>query len=136
MWRRLRKALIELDPVRVENRVELGTPDVNLAEGTWIELKWLRKPPARGGIVQVDHYSPQQRVWAIRRIRAGGKVFLLLKISNMWLLFKGDIAAKFLGYSTLKQLQEVAIKIWQQQLNNQEIKDILLMDWNSLPGKF
>lgn len=125
MWGRVRKALKGLDPVRVENRVELGTPDVNYVEG-WLELKWQRKAPKRGGILRLDHeFMLEQRVWAIRRHHAGGRCFLFLKIQNEWLLFYGYVAAEFLGYSTLEQLREKAIKVWKNQLNDQELREIL-----------
>ncbi len=126
MWGRVRKALRNLDPVRVENRVEKGTPDVNLSLGDWVELKWQRKLPKRGGVIKLDHdMTPEQRVWAIRRSRAGGKVWLLLKISNEWMLFKGEVAAEYLGYSTLEKLQEVAVKTWKNKLNDLELIEIL-----------
>lgn len=126
MWGRLRKALREFDPVRIENRCEKGTPDVNLAGGEWVELKWCRKAPKRGGILKLDHeMTREQRTWAIRRIHAGGKVWLILKVANEWLLFKGDIAAKYLGYSSLEELREVAEKVWKIKLNDLELRQIL-----------
>lgn len=126
MWGRVRTALKGLDPIRVENRVELGTPDVNLATGCWIELKWQRKAPKRGGILRLNHdMTQEQRVWAIRRHHAGGKVFLLLKVSNEWLLFYGYTAAEYLGKVSLEKLREVAIKVWVQKLNDQELREIL-----------
>lgn len=126
MWGRVRKALKGLDPVRVENRVEAGTPDVNYVFG-WVELKWMRKKPKREGtILHLDHeMTTEQRTWAVRRHHAGGKVFLLLKISTEWILFKGEVAAEYLGYSTLEQLREKAIKVWDKKLNDGELRTIL-----------
>jgi hypothetical protein len=125
MWGRVRKAVRILDPVRIENRCEKGTPDVNLSNGVWIELKWCRKAPKRGGILRLAHdYMTEQRTWAIRRIHAGGKVFVLLKVANEWFLFKGDIAAEYLGYSTIEKLKEVAVRTW-KKLNDQELLEAL-----------
>lgn len=125
MWVRLRRALKGLDPVRVENRCEVGTPDVNYTNG-WIELKFHRKPPKRGGILILDHdMTTEQRVWAIRRDRAGGKVFLILKVSNIWILLKGIVAAEYLGKVSLEELKERAEKTWVQKLNDLELREIL-----------
>lgn len=126
MWGRIRKALKNFDPIRIENKCEKGTPDVNISNGAWIELKWQRKAPKRGGILKLDHdYMTEQRVWAIRRHKAGGKVFLLLKVANEYLLFYGYVAAEFIGKVTLEELREKAIKTWQQKLNDQELCQIL-----------
>lgn len=127
MWGRVRKALKGLDPVRVENRAELGTPDVNLSTGSWIELKWQRTIPKRGGILKLDHdMTKEQRVWAIRRHHAGGKVFLFLKAGKEYFLFYGHIAAEYLGYSTIEELRKVAIKTWQIKLIDQELREALI----------
>lgn len=129
MWGRVRKALKNLDPVRVENKIEKGTPDVNISSGEWIELKWQRKAPKRGGILKLDHdMTQEQRIWAVRRHHAGGKVFLLLKISNEWLLFYGYVAAEYLGKVTLETLREKAIKTWKIRINDQELREILTKD--------
>ena len=126
LWSRVRKALKHLDPVRIENRLEKGTPDVNLATGEWLELKWQRKAPKRGGILKLDHdMTLEQRIWAIRRHHAGGKVYLLLKIGNEYLLFKGYVAAEFLGKLTLDQLREKAIGVWKVKLNDRELNELL-----------
>jgi hypothetical protein len=125
LWGRVRRAIRHLDPVRVENRVEAGTPDVWYSEGA-LELKWMRIAPKRGGIVKLDHdYTLEQRVWAIRRDKAGGKVYVLLKIGSEYLLFKGIVAAECLGYSTLEQLREKAIGKWRVKLNDKELGDLL-----------
>jgi hypothetical protein len=69
---------------RIENMVGVGMPDVTYCvrgvEG-FIELKQIKEFPARAGtVVSVDHYTPQQRIWARRRISAGGRVYLLLEV--------------------------------------------------------
>lgn len=132
MWGRVRKALKGLDPIRIENRCELGTPDVNISSGEWIELK-IAEAPKRGGILKIEHYTPYQRTWAIRRNHAGGKVFLLLKVSNTWILLKGEVAAQYLNYTTIDELCKKAEKVWKIKLNDQELRDILTQ--NSAPEK-
>lgn len=128
MWGTVRKAIKELDPVRIENKIEKGTPDVNYLIG-WIELKWQRRAPKRGGILRLDHdLTIEQRNWAIRRRHAGGRVFVLLKVGNIWIILKGEVAAEFLGYSNLETLMELAEKTWTQKLNSAELREILMRD--------
>lgn len=103
MWTKLRPVLLaaKLDPVRVENPIHPGTPDVNLCTGAWIELKCIAGWPARDTTkVRISHYTPQQRVFLYRRWKfAPGSTFLLLEVcaEQQWLLFDGDVAAKVVG---------------------------------------
>jgi len=106
MWKKIRPFLREakLDPVRVENPIHPGTPDVNLCTGVWFEMKSHPRWPVREATnVTIKHYTPQQRVWLYRRWKhAPGTTFLLLEIRSIqqWLLFDGDVAAKCVGRST------------------------------------
>lgn len=106
MWKKIRPVLIEakLDPVRVENPIHPGTPDVNLCDGRWLELKCIEAWPARAATpVRIPHFTPQQRVWLFRRWRyAPGSTLLLLEVraEEQWLLFDGDVAAKVVGKTT------------------------------------
>ena len=106
-WRKVRPLLIaaKLDPVRVENPIHPGTPDVNLATGHWIELKTIPGWPVRAStIVRIRRYTPQQRVWLYRRWKyAPGTTFLLLEVRSVaqWLLFDGNVAAKIVGRVTV-----------------------------------
>lgn len=103
MWKKLRPVLLaaKLDPVRVENPIHPGTPDVNLCTGVWIELKCIPGWPVRDTtIVRIRHYTPQQRVFLYRRWKyAPGSTLLLLEVraEKQWLLFDGDVAAKVVG---------------------------------------
>ncbi len=114
MWRRVRPHLVaaKLDPVRVENPIHPGTPDVNLADGRWIELKCIPAWPSRdANLVRIPHYTPQQRVWIYRRWRfAPGSTCLLLEVRapRLWLLFDGDVAARVVGRSTAAHHRESA----------------------------
>ncbi len=102
-WAKLRPHLVraKLDPVRVENPIHPGTPDLNLATGDWIELKAIAKWPARHTtVVKIPHFTPQQRVWLYKRWRArAGSTHLALYVheTSEWLLFDGDVAAKIVG---------------------------------------
>ena len=101
MWKRIRPVFIaaKLDPVRVENPIYPGTPDVNLCNGHWIELKTIEAWRPRG-ITTIRHFTPQQRVWLYRRWKfAPGTTHLLLEVraDRQWLLFDGDVAAKIVG---------------------------------------
>ena len=106
MWKKVRPILLaaKLDPVRVENPIHPGTPDVNLSNGKWIELKCIPGWPVRAGTaVRIAHYTPQQRVWLYRRWKyAPGSTLLLLEVraDRQWLLFDGDVAAKVVGRTT------------------------------------
>ena len=106
MWAKLRPALLaaRLDPVRVENPIHPGTPDVNLCDGRWIELKCIQEWPMRETTnVRIAHFTPQQREWLYRRWKfAPGSTFLLLEViaDHQWLLFDGNVAAKIVGRGT------------------------------------
>ena len=111
MWKKVRPVLVaaRLDPVRVENPIHPGTPDVNLADGRWIELKCVLAWPKRDtNILRIPHFTPQQRVWLYRRWRyAPGSTYLLLEVRSVcqWLLFDGDVAAKIVGRSPAAELR-------------------------------
>lgn len=102
------KVLKRFDALAVENSVHVGTPDVNYIEG-WLELKWLRSWPVKADtIVRLEHYTPQQRVWLMRRWVNGGKAHLLLQCRSVWLLFNGDVAAEHVGRVSRSELERLA----------------------------
>lgn len=91
----------------VENIVDVGAPDVDLAAGQ-IELKWAREWPARESTpLRLDHYTDVQRQWLMDRWNAGGGAWLLLQVKTWWLLFDAPAAQK-VGYLTKTQLAEAA----------------------------
>jgi hypothetical protein len=94
----------KLDPVRVENPIHPGTPDVNLMDGRWIELKSADRWPVRARTrFRIPHFTQQQRVWLYRRWKyAPGTTLLLLEMRSdrQWLLFDGNVAAEIVGRAT------------------------------------
>ena len=126
MWDSLRPVIRSLDPVRVENPIVPGTPDVNYNHG-WVELKFAERWPPRGGPLRVDHFTRQQRTWLTRRRKAGGLAFLLLKVGETeWLLFDGAVAAAMLGQVPRERLYEVCVARWTRLPRTKEICTCLL----------
>lgn len=108
------EALAPLDAVSVENPVLPGTPDVNYVEG-WLELKSLPGWPADPSTpLRVEHWTPQQKVWHVRRSRAGGTTHVLLEVvrSRHFLLLDGAVAARILGKATRAELVAAAVDVW------------------------
>lgn len=131
MWDRLREPLrlAGFDPVRVENPACPGTPDVNITTG-WIELKQLVDwPKKRKTIVRVPHFTPQQRVWLLRRQLAGARAWVLLRVgenaSTEWILLAGQDAAKQLGRCTREMLYGMMLARWTPNLVDHEFASVL-----------
>jgi hypothetical protein len=86
---------------RIENMVGRGRPDVNYCvrgHSGDIELKCLPEFPKRlTTVVACDHFTPQQRNWIRKRARAGGSVFVFIKIEQWWALLPGEWARLHLG---------------------------------------
>ncbi len=125
MRRQVVTVLRPLDAISVENSAYPGTPDVNFVDG-WVELKWLRNwPKCETAIVAISHFTPQQRVWLLRRARAGGNVWLLLQCKREWLLFDAQTAARVVGRSSVNELVRWAHTYWPSGLKKDELLSIL-----------
>jgi hypothetical protein len=140
------KLLKPLDAMSVENVCCPGCPDVNYGgacppliqsklfdemnlitshlEG-WIELKWEKEWPAKGGPLRVPHYTQQQKVWARRRRYRGGACWLLLQVGADWILLDGLVAALSLGEVNREQLIDRAHAYWPQQPTREELIEAL-----------
>ena len=126
----MRKSLVKklriLDAHAIENPMRAGVPDINYADG-WIECKWLRAwPKRRGTVVKLDHpLLKSQKVWIRRRIRHGGKVWVMLQCGREWFLFKGSTALDSLGNSTRLELHSHAFYVWKIGLDADKLITIL-----------
>lgn len=106
-------ALLGLDPVRVENSVGEGTPDINWSGG-WIEDKYVPAWPKRPTTtVAVPKYTTEQRAWHVRRVNAGGFVWVVIRVGqNDTFVFSGLQAARHLGVDwTRRDMAEQSI-LW------------------------
>lgn len=101
LWKTLDRNMKEYwEAERVENPVGPGTPDLYVtmkANGNmhWIELKHVHGYPKRATtIVDVDHFTPQQRSFIRRHSRIGANVWVLIQIHRDYFLFHGMNALK------------------------------------------
>ena len=101
LWKYLRKNMQGYGHwIRVENAVELGTPDVNgccqyqgKSIDVWIELKAIDEWPKRATTrVKLKRFTDEQKQWLIDRRKAGGKAFLFIRVGREYFLFKPGIA--------------------------------------------
>lgn len=135
-WSNVKPVLIGWDPVRVETGDRDGIPDVNHKYG-WIELKVTEWPKRPETPVDFSHYTQQQRVWHKRRALAGGRVHVLVRIGTDVLLFRGDVAAKVLGYTNTAETKAAALRHWKpRQKWKKELKDAILQDTPRRRGLF
>lgn len=112
MRQKFNRAMFGRDPVSVENHAYPGTPDVNFIEG-WAELKWLRAWPAGAStIVRLEHLTQQQRIWLVKRKRAGGNVWLILQCRREWLCFNTEEAFLRVGSVPQSTLKEIGTVLW------------------------
>lgn len=115
------KALKPLHAISIENSCGVGTPDVNYVHG-WIELKAMPHWPAGATTpLRIPHYTNEQKIWAVKRARTGGRCDLLLKVETEWFCFEGDIAAQHLGKTHREGLISLATYYWPQTPTNEEL---------------
>ena len=125
MRSKVTKALRHLDAIAVENSVGPGTPDVQYIEG-WIELKWLRELPKRPDtIVTIDHYTPQQKIFAIRRRKKGGRCFMLIQCKREWLLLDGVVAGELINNTTWQELKDGSIHVFTKGMDWAILSDLI-----------
>ena len=121
MRQRVIQMLHPLDAISVENAVYPGTPDINFCDG-WIELKQISKWPFNPNTnVLLRHFTPQQRVWLMRRWRAGGNVWMLLQCNREWLLLSGETAADLVGRAPRNTLIQAAHKYWEFGVEGEDL---------------
>lgn len=129
-WDSIRPLFRELglDPIRVENVVNPGHPDLDYTHGN-IELKYMERFPARPGTkVTVPELTGEQVAWITRRTRKGGLAWLLVRVGAEWFLWAGkDVWAVRQGL-TQAEWRERASLILAQPISRESrdrLKDML-----------
>jgi hypothetical protein len=115
---------------RVENLVGPGTPDlfytINQEASGWIELKHIENWPKNSStVVQIKHYTPQQRNWIRKFGLSGANVFLLLQGEKEYMIFDWVRAVTHVGFYSKPELRIVAIGHWKNRINYDELRKIL-----------
>ena len=93
-YRSLKRAFKTSDRIeRVENVLVTGMPDVNYciegAEG-WVEIKSAPRIPAREATPVLKHkLSVEQQNWALKHLRAGGRLFYWVSVGEHYFLVDG-----------------------------------------------
>lgn len=85
-WSRVARHLPkEMHVVRLENWAGPGTPDVNLCYQTWETWVENKVASVRGKVT----FRKEQGPWILRRVRAGGRVFILVYWAKNYYLYRG-----------------------------------------------
>lgn len=130
MWDSLGPVLraANLHPVRIENRAWPGTPDVWYNVGA-LELKDVDRWPPRGGALQIDHWTIEQRTWHRLRRSAGGLTTVCIRIraEREWLFMDGLDAVTHLcrGTGTREGLSSLALLLTRRLPTREEVTKCL-----------
>jgi len=105
LWTAVRKGLVDaadlkIDLMRVENLVQDGPPDVNgccQCVEFWIELKYADEPPARDStkVFGKGGLRDSQIVWIYKRVKHGGRVWILAQCGLALFLVSGRYCRVF-----------------------------------------
>ena len=111
LWDKMRPHLAPLDPVRVENALGNGTPDVEYAGG-WIELKdgvsWPKKVEDPVRVHSLDR-RPGQVAFLLRRWLAGGRCWVMTRVGRQVFLHPGYEAKRLRDGLTTRQFLTEAV---------------------------
>lgn len=117
-----------LDPIRVENVLHPGHPDVDYTHGN-IELKYMSAFPVRPDTkVRVPKLKGEQVAWITRRSMKGGLVWLLVRVGSEWFLWAGKDVWEVRQGLTQAEWRERSSLILAQpitQESRQRLKDML-----------
>jgi penicillin-binding protein-related factor A (putative recombinase) len=93
-WRNVKRFLDEtprtLHYQRIEDKLQTGIPDLNLAyhgHECWIEMKYLESFPKRRSTPIRIGLTKEQALWLKRRAAVGGSVFVLVQIAREYYMF-------------------------------------------------
>src|SRR5271165_5724617 len=97
-WAPLKNALdrSKLHYVRIENRAEPGTPDLNVCladrQEIWIEMKHIPVAPASDSSAIEIGLRREQFIWLQKASRAGRTCLLLARIGKDWYIWRDALS--------------------------------------------
>lgn len=107
---------------RVENRVDIGTPDVCCcidSTTAWVELKHVTKWPARKWTQINTGLTKEQALWHRAWLRAGGHSWILIRVHRTPFLFDAKHARALLDGLTRQQFEAAALAVgWTAVMQN------------------
>lgn len=114
--------LPDTDHKRIENKLDSGTPDVTYAtvndhgsncqqrQWGWLELKVSAED--KHGMVDLRHFTGQQKNWLTDMNVLGGGCYLFLKVDDYLFLIAPWQAYTITDRVSLKYLMEISCRIW------------------------
>lgn len=129
-WDTIRPLFRELglDPVRVENVLHPGHPDLDYTHGS-IELKYLPEWPKRATTkVKLPEFTGEQVAWLTRRWDKGGLAWLLVRVGSEWFLWPGSMTRDVRRGLTQAEWRERSSFILAQPISRESrdrLKDML-----------
>lgn len=128
LWRYVQHGMGPLwEAERIENRLNSGTPDVSYSTNVhgWMELKYLPAAPKKDStVMQVRHFTPEQRNWITRHGRRTGLVFVFMRIASTFMLFDWS-KAREIGTVTFDGHKKMAVKMWESAVDWDEFADLI-----------
>lgn len=128
LWTCLRGKLpSQAHAVRVENTVQVGTPDVNFCLGgldVWLELKQLDDWPKREKTRVVLGMREGQAPWIIKRTIAGGLAFVFAQIGREYFLYEA-FAVNRLDTLNQQEMRDQAVWTGRQPLDVNRLLDVV-----------
>ena len=129
MWDFIRPKMKGLwDVQRHEDKYSQGVPDLSFGiQGIngWIELKIMPKYPKNmNRPFMIRHFTPYQKNWLKKRQKYGGNCWLLLRIEDDFLLFKGDNVERLGNVWTAHELKQQC-----HSLYSLKMKTIVFNEW-------
>lgn len=116
---------------RVENTVNNGHPDVEFIIGGkagTIELKVAKEWPKRPDTpLRLRHYTQEQKEDARARHIAGGRPFLLLEVSDTFMLSRAPWSL-LVGSKERAVLERICDAKWEGEINGRELLAALMGD--------
>lgn len=111
-----------------EDAYSEGIPDISFAMfglNGWIELKIAHFPVLKDTPINLDHLTPNQVNWLIKRGNKGKRCFLFIKVDKTFYLFSHALARGLREGLTKEQYDSNCIAKWEDHIDKHEFIDAI-----------